>query len=116
LDVHRCDRLVVPLLMWSDAEGKVWFRRMFAKEGVVEEVDCSLLQHNDLQMVFLEVEASLEIFYEVEEVVPVLCLTKLKHLLKLTCDVEVDIYRSRLLVSFLLLCSTLLILFCRLYR
>ena len=82
----------------------------------MEEVDCSLLQHNDLQMVFLEEEASLGIFYEVEEVVPVLCLRKLKHLLKLRFAVEVDISRRHLLVSFLLLCSMLLILFCRLYR
>jgi hypothetical protein len=88
---------------------------MFAKEGAVEEVDGFLLQHNDLQTAFLEV-ASLEIFYVVEEVVPVLCLTKLKHLLKLRFDVEVDISRSHLLLSFLLLCSMLLILFCRLYR
>ena len=53
---------MVPLLKWSDAEGRARLRKMFVREGVVEEVDGSLLQHNDLQMVFLEEEASREIF------------------------------------------------------
>lgn len=96
LDEQERHQRSIQLSMWSDGGGVVYFQRRFSKVRAVEGVDDSSLQHNDPQSVFLEGVANLVAkFYEAEEVVLVV-----KNLLKLKLkfDVEVDIYRRRLLL------------------